>query len=667
MKTINIYIIISLLVFVDSYCFSQNTANAFAGKNGIFINCGDSIPKSFTYQIDRKKNSSDSWEKIAACSFPKNYTEFKSRVLNDNNGGIAYHTETDEQLKKKWTEIQNGTTASTLKENSVNTLYLSAIGIGFWDLSIDSSSNYQYRIQKLKSNQSYNESLIPDIRFPGKAPYYRLKLSKKESNFNEISLDFLLENYQKIFGFKVFRSSYLQNDFMEIFPEIGYTNSNEGKHLIIQDNSVTDKAQYSYKIIPFDYFGNEGLPSEIIDIYNATKYSLTTKISNFDVQGIDNENAIKLSWNLIDKYDVISIDIYRGGIYDGYYAKIGSALPNESFFLDKSVNAMKTYYYSLVINTSYGRTYPSMRANGMLNANKANFFPPKNLTVEKINGVAKLSWENSGRETKGYYVYRSFQYTDTPMQISTFIPNSRDSIITYTDSLKNITDAAVIMYAVTDENLSYNQSPLSEKVAIEGIAKTLPVAYPLETKLIDEKVLLLWKDYFADYPALIGFNIYRKTLNDDNKLVEDWKKISFTNYGINSFRDNTVNEGMRYLYAIEAVGIYENETGTKSPEIDILIPEILPISPPNVKAMALNSEILIEWDQILDKSLDKIMIYRAELEKENVLLKEISPESISYSDKTVQAKTTYFYTIITESKSGKKCKYPASIGIRSKE
>ena len=69
---------------------------------------------------------------------------------------------------------------------------------------------------------------------------------------------------------------------MEIFPEIGYTNSNDGKHLIIQDNSVTDKAQYSYKIIPFDYFGNEGLPSEIIDIYNATKYSLTAKISNFE-------------------------------------------------------------------------------------------------------------------------------------------------------------------------------------------------------------------------------------------------------------------------------------------------------------------------------------------------------------------------------------------------
>lgn len=666
MKAINKYIIISLLILSGFESYSQNTINVFAGKNGIFINCRDSIPKNFTYQIERKVNNADTWEKIAVTNFPENYMEFKSRIFNGNNGGISYRLPSDEQLKKEWLEIQKGTTSDILKENNINTLYLSAIGTGSWDLSVDSNNVYQYRIQKKIGNQIVSELTSAEIRIPGKPPYYRMKLIKKESSENEISLDYLLENYQKIIGFKVFRSNYLQNDFREIFPDIGYINSNDGKHLMIHDKSVTDKAQYSYIIIPFDYFGNEGVPTETIDVYHATKYSLTAKVSKLDAQSLDNEDAIKLSWNLIDKYDVISIDIYRGSIYDGYYAKVGSALPNESFYLDKSVVAMKTYYYSLVINTSYGRTYPSMRVSGMLNANKANFFPPINLIVEKLNGVAKLRWENSGRDTKGYYVYRSFNYTDNPKQISTFIPNSRDSIITYTDSLKNITEAAVIMYAVTDENLSYNQSPLSEKVAIEGIAKKLPVAYPLETKLIDEKVLLLWKDYFADYPALIGFNIYRKTLNDDNKLVEDWKKISFTNYGINTYRDNTVTEGMRYLYAIEAVGIYNNETGTRSPETDIFIPEYLPMSPSNFKAMAINSEIVLEWDAIFDKTISKILIYRAESGKEDVLIKEVSPETISFSDLIVKKEVTYFYTIVSVNKNGKKSKYPATLGIRSK-
>ena len=665
MNAINKYSIISLLILSMFDSYSQNAATVFAGKNGIFINCGDSIPKSFSYQIERKVNNAATWEKIAVTNFPKNYLEFKSRIFNGNNGGISYRLPSDEQLKKEWVEILKGSTSDILKENNINTLYLSAIGVGHWDLSLDSTNTFQYRIQKIVGNQTVSELKSAEIRFPGNPPYYRMKLKNKESSENEISLDFLLENYQKIIGFKIVRSNYLQNDFREIFPEIGYINSTDGKHLMIHDNSVTDKAQYSYIIIPFDYFGNEGVPSETVDVYHATKYSLTAKVSKLDAQSLDNEDAIKLSWNLIDKNDVISIDIYRGSIYDGYYAKIGSALPNESYYLDKSVVAMKTYYYSLVINTSYGRTYPSMRVSGMLNANKANFFPPQNLMAEKLKGVAKLSWENSGRETKGYYVYRSFNYTDTPKQISSFIPNTKDSIIYYTDSLKNITEAAVIMYAVTDENLSYNQSPLSEKAAIEGIAKKLPLAYPLETKLIDGKVLLLWKDYFADYPALIGFSIYRKSLNSDNKLVEDWKKISFTNYGINSFRDNTVTEGMRYLYAIEAVGIYDNETGTLSPETDVFVPEMLPMSPSNVKAMSLPTEILIEWDQILDKTIGKIIIYRAEPGKENVLVKELSPESISYSDTAIKAKTTYFYTIATENKNGKKCRYPASIGIRS--
>jgi uncharacterized protein YxeA len=92
---------------------------------------------------------------------------------------------------------------------------------------------------------------------------------------------------------------------------------------------------------------------------------------------------------------------------------------------------------------------------------------------------------------------------------------------------------------------------------------------------------------------------------------------------------------------------------------------MLPMSPSNVKAMSLPTEILIEWDQILDKTIGKIIIYRAEPGKENVLVKELSPESISYSDTAIKAKTTYFYTIATENKNGKKCRYPASIGIRS--
>lgn len=666
MKIIIKYIIFCVLIFSLIESYSQNSVNAFAGKNGIFIKCGDSIPKNFAYQVERKGKHTDIWEKIAITSFPQNYIEFKSRIFNGNNGGISYRLPGDEQLKKEWMEIQKGNTSDILKENNINTLYLSAIGLGIWDLSVDSNNIYQYRIQKKIGNQIVNELKTTEIQIPGKSPYYRMTLKNKQSSLSEITIDFLLENYQKIFGFKIFRSNYLQNDFKEIYPEIGYINSNDGKHLLIHDNSVTDKAQYSYKIIPIDYFGNEGIPSETVNVYHATKYSLTANISNLNTQSIDNENAVKISWDLIDKSDVISIDIYRGSSYDAYFAKIGSALPNESFYLDKSVVAMKTYYYSLVINTPYGRTYPSIRVSGMLNANKANFFPPKNLKVEKLNNVARISWENSGRETKGYYVYRSFNYTDNPKQISNFIPNTKDSIIYFTDSLKNITETAVIMYAVTDENLSYNQSPLSKKVAIDGIAKKLPVAYPLETKLIDGKVLLLWKDYFADYNSLKGFNIYRKSFNEENNLVEEWKKISFTNYGKNSFKDNTVNEGMRYLYTIEAIGIYDNETGTRSPEKDIFIPENLPLTPPNVKAIALNSEIVLEWGALSDKSISKILIYRAESGKEDVLIKELSPESISYSDSLIKSNTTYFYSIETENKNGKKCKIPESIGIRSK-
>ena len=69
----------------------------------------------------------------------------------------------------------------------------------------------------------------------------------------------------------------------------------------------------------------------------------------------------------------------------------------------------------------------------------------------------------------------------------------------------------------------------------------------------------------------------------------------------------------------------------------------------------------------MDKNVSKIKLFRAEPGKENSLLKELNPEITAYNDKTIQPKTTYFYTIITEDNNGRQCKYPASIGIRSNE
>jgi len=656
-----------LILFLSLSLFSQQKFTAYPGKKGVFIYCGDSLPKSFYYAIERSA-ANGGWITQAELSFPSSCDEFRARLLNGNKAGMPFHEESQNATDSVWKKLKSSPLNHVLGSFHTQTIYLAAAGCGYWDESAEKNTKYNYRlVKKDKTGRILKEDLVTDISFPGKQASVQLKLAEKTILGNEIQLDILVTDYQKMMGCRVYRNHYLMKDVVEIFPRIGYRNQGAEKHMIIHDENVTEKAQYTYRIVAYDFFGNEGKALENIDVYNVTINSLTASVSNPGADGDENQNAIRIHWKTKQAKDIISIDIYRGTDYNGYFGRIVSLGPKDTSYLDRNVKPMTTYHYSIVVTTAYARSYPSVRFNGVLKANRANLIPPQGLTAVRKGNVVNISWKRSTDDTKGYYVYRGLSYLEEPKPISSVI-RSADSILYFTDSLKDLTKTeAVLVYAVADENSSYNFSPLSNKVAIQSLVKNLPVAFPVDTRLEDGRINLLWQDYFTDCPGLSGFNIYRQCIDLNDKIIEDWvlQNTHPTAFGVNSFIDKNVKEGFRYIYALEAVGV-DNSKGSRSPGIAFYLEENLPQPTANLIAVSGTNQITLSWDPILDSKIQKIAVYRSEEAVATHLLNELRPGETQYLDTTTKAGNTYYYYIVTIDQLGRKCRDAAAVGIIAK-
>ncbi len=253
-----------------------------------------------------------------------------------------------------------------------------------------------------------------------------------------------------------------------------YQSANREQHLIIADESVVDKAQYSYYLIPFDYYGNDAKSTDTVNVYNGNAGMIPSLVTRFRRISREKGKDIRLSWQLDNTEDIVSIDIYKALVYDGYYTHIASVAPGDTDFIDRNVLPVTSYYYSLVLNTAYGRTYPSVRIPVINKAGKSNDFPPANLKAIREGNTVSLSWEQAGKDIRGYYLYRSGSFTGQ-MQVVTGIIVNSDSIVRYVDTLAQVTDSPVLIYAVASVNSSENISPLSSRVSVTNMPDRMPI------------------------------------------------------------------------------------------------------------------------------------------------------------------------------------------------
>jgi len=367
------------------------------------------------------------------------------------------------------------------------------------------------------------------------------------------------------------------------------------------------------------------------------------------------KRGVDLKWKLKNSLYDTSIDIYRSAVYNGSYVKIASVSPMEMEYFDNNkIKPATAYYYYILINNGYGNSLPSARVPVILKGNKKNFLPPQNLTLSRKGRIVTLTFQRLGSEIHGYYVYRADGYVAPLAQLPRMLL-SKDSIVSYNDTLPLSATPGVYSYAVASVNTSYNISPLTERVSVQYSGGMLPVPSKVNAMLLNKSVFVTWDNVSEQNAAVTAYSIYRSTVDASNKSV-GFKRVAVNSYDQNSFTDTTVAEGIHYRYSVQCMGIDSSDTGSISMEAGIDVPAFLPLQPGSVSAYASDNKIVIQWDIPGDESVSGYRIYRAIASQEATLLKQLPADASQYEDASVTAGQVFFYYIKSIDKQGRESK-----------
>lgn len=654
------------LLFIVVNISAMACAQSFKSKSyktGIYVFCGNELPKRFSYIIEKKTPADTAWKIIAELKAPKSEADCRKTMLSLPASIASFTNIQDREIKKLWQQIQSARTLDSLYAFGLDPRFQYAAGCVLLDENVPAHGIYQYRISKLERNGTKTLVNEERVNFPSNSYNCKLTPVKFKPGEENIRITYAVSDTFNTAGIKLYRSKYEEKKFSEIPSNVFFTNENNRLVAQVTDAGTVPGITYTYVGVPVDALGNEGTPADTLHIYNIVKPSDVGLIQKFDVTPKEKERGNLLEWKLKTDKGIASVDVYRSQTYDGTYKKLISLTPKESkYFDDKDLTPSKASFYYILVNNGYGNSLPSARIPAILQGNKQNLFPPQNITAARNGKIVKLTFLKLEPDTRGYYIYRATGYTAPLKQMQRMLLSS-DSLLTYIDTLPESNLPEVYSYAVADINNSYNISPLSERVSVQTSGSNLPAPSGVAAIYRGNNVFVTWKDVSIINPSVTGYKLYRVESDEEGKEKGMPYVITETN-GENLFTDTKISEGIRYHYYVQTIGLDTADVSSLSRNASILIPEQTTINPGNVTAIAAQNKIVIKWDLPADSSLNRIRVYRAVSNQKATLIKDLPATEKQFEDTTVEVNTMYYYFITTVNSQNKESKPTSAVSAK---
>ena len=661
-----IFILISFSLLTSAFAIAQ-TLESKTYPNGIYIFCGKDIPRNFYYLIE-KKNASGSWDTAAELRAPQNAAELKANMLRLPDFFTSTMPLPVEHADDFWEQLSPSSSTDALLLYSSDPIVLAAVGCGWFDDGITAAGEYHYRVSKKYRTDSIALGET-SRRFPENNYKETLNAVRIEPEDSHVTLYYRMSNPAFIGDVILYQSRLFENDY-RITPTITTYTLLDGEMVaMVRDESVAKGVAYNYVAIPRDKLGNKGTPSDTIQVYNLRNLADIGIINSFKAVGDKDKRGIMLNWEMTSDFNIHSYEIFRSKDFDSGYQSLVTLPASDSSYLDTyDINFSEIYFYYIVVSNGYGKNIPSAPTPALLEGTEMNNLPPQDLTAEVQDNVVHLSFTSAESDTWGYQVYRGEGYTGEMSKIASIsvsqLPSADgndNAMVVFTDTLENSYLPQTISYAVTDLNSSNNYSPLSQRVTIQYSGGMMPAPSNVEAQLRGDRILVLWNDAAKAHPYIGSYKLWRSEVKGETET--EAQIVATLDYEQNNFIDTLIIPGTHYRYRVESVGL-EGETSDRSLHAGIAVPQLLPLPPGQVSAIATDSRILLRWDNPLDPSIQSIRIYRATSTVEAALLKELPANQSTFEDQTAKQGEQYYYYVVTVNNRDEESKADVPVGGR---
>jgi fibronectin type 3 domain-containing protein len=413
-----------------------------------------------------------------------------------------------------------------------------------------------------------------------------------------------IENDDKIVRFNVYDQQGDKHRKINNNPIVRINNFNEFEQIF-----TVPRTGYTLNLVvmPVDLTTQEGPPSEVLK-YTVTDETPPAIISG--LQAISNDNGeIELTWPVSTEADAAGYNLFRSRRIKGDYRKLNDSpiALLETFYVDRPGELRTTYFYRIsAIDLSGNESKRSNAAKADLEDHVAPE-PPLSFSAEPLeDGTVKLSWEEGerGNDFKSYILLRKelarragaadVQLTEDNLTATSFIDKGEADL--------NLADGARYRYQIFVADSARNFS--DTLTAIVKIPDVTPPESPTRLTVENDngvRAVLRWN---ASVSTDLGqYLVFRGTSRDS---LEVYQQLPVSQRRL---RDDSVNVGKTYFYAVGAVDTLGNEGPTTDVSSFLMKDFTPPRAVRNVQATLQNDQVNIRWERVTSSDFRGYRVY----------------------------------------------------------
>ena len=382
---------------------------------------------------------------------------------------------------------------------------------------------------------------------------------------------------------------------------------------------LTSGATYYYKVRALDANGNAGPYSAVVSVTCRLKLTAPSVTGGTDAQG-----RPTLKWNAVS--GAAKYEVYRARSMNGDYIKYstvtGTSYTNTSYLANGT-----TYYYKVRALGSDGSYGPYSTPVSV--TYKAPFGAPLVTGSKDSQGRPALKWDKVTDAAK-YEVYRARSKDGTYSLMST------QSATGYTNT-SYLANGTTYYYKVRALKANGTASAYSSVVTITYGTVPAPAAPAMRSAKADSAGITVSWDTAAN---AVTYNVYRTA-----DAGSSWTQVASSVKG-SSYKDTTVQKGVKYGYKVRGVAADGKTLGPMSPTGVTAKVTAASTTPDYVKltsARRVTGGIQLTWESAADAKTYNV--YRKVDGASGWTLLASSVSGTTYKDTSGKSGTTYAYTV----------------------
>ncbi|MBD3244093.1 MAG: hypothetical protein GF331_26105 [Chitinivibrionales bacterium] len=644
---------------------------AVAGGGGVYVNTGLTVAcKSrpvdgiVGFRVERRQ-SGGQWADVMTLSAPESYEQFVAGFDRGERVLPSPVITAQLPLRELWERVRRSGRLDSLGMYSAVLAFRLALGVTWCDTTARKGVRYEYRVSHVSASGNVTPVwLSVPVSYPAAVDLAPVKPTRSIADSTHVLITWTAGKGKRPADLKVYRRDDLAGPFSRVFPTlITSAAKDEPPTLRTDDTAVSAYHVYEYYVVPIDFYGNAGAPSDTVQAATYRFQGIPLPV-DIRLESLDSLGGIRLHWRLPDTTNVRSIEVHRSDSWDSGYVKIAEVAAAETDLVDQQVAPMRSYFYYLRLTGLFGeRSAPTPRVSGMYTSAQTVLAPTILRSRADSTGIS-LMIRSPDNDIVGYRIYRCAGPGMPLAPISDLVPRT-DSLTVFTDSDSGLLGSRMYGYAARAENASHVLSALSDTVWTRPLTPTKPPApVGLVVTLSGDRAVLHWDDLARVHSVAGGYQVYRRVVGAKGaagalRPLGSPDSLLVTNECI----DSTVEAGATYEYAVRSSDLFGGMSDL-SQVVGVSVPAASLLAPRGLSARPSESGVRLSWEPTVQPGLHGFTIHRYQRGGKRRPIATLPAHAVEFVDSKVSAGELYFYTITATGADGRHSAASDEIGIR---